>query len=70
MSLPEPDFERNDDVPEPPSPCLGVCRLDRDGAYCTACLRSLDEIAGWSRFTPREKRTVLEALPGRRSSRR
>lgn len=67
MSLPEPDSRKTEEVPEPTTPCVGVCRLDSAGAYCTACLRSLDEIAGWSRFTRSEKRAVLATLAKRRA---
>jgi predicted Fe-S protein YdhL (DUF1289 family) len=35
---------------EVPSPCNRVCTLDSDGRYCTGCHRTLEEIAGWSRF--------------------
>ncbi|MBB4857933.1 putative Fe-S protein YdhL (DUF1289 family) [Novosphingobium chloroacetimidivorans] len=43
-----------------PSPCSGVCRLDDASEMCVDCRRTLDEIAGWSRFSPFEKRRVLE----------
>jgi len=26
------------------SPCIGVCTLDEDGEYCTACGQSLEEL--------------------------
>jgi predicted Fe-S protein YdhL (DUF1289 family) len=63
-----PDCASPDDAAEPRSPCVGVCRLDREGARCVACLRSIDEIAGWTGFTQNEKRAVLEALVERRNS--
>ena len=25
------------------SPCVGICRMSDDGAYCTGCLRSIEE---------------------------
>lgn len=32
-----------------PSPCIGVCQVDRD-QVCTGCGRSLAEIAAWSQL--------------------
>jgi len=51
----------------PPSPCIDVCRLDRGYAYCIGCLRTIDEIKHWSGMTDTEKRSVLNALPARRT---
>lgn len=49
-----------------PSPCIQVCRIDPGSGLCMGCLRSLDEIAGWSSMNAREKGAVLSALTGRR----
>ncbi|WP_174875868.1 cysteine-rich CWC family protein [Vogesella oryzae] len=51
------------------SPCIGVCQLDSSGRYCTGCLRTLDEIAGWSQADDTRKQAVLAriaalAIPG------
>lgn len=54
---------QNTDVP---SPCVQVCRIDPGSGLCRGCLRSLDEIAGWSRLGAAEKRAVLARLPARR----
>ncbi len=44
------------------SPCRGICQLDSDGKYCTGCLRTLDEIAGWSQFSDEEKQRTWARL--------
>ncbi|SHL93847.1 hypothetical protein SAMN05444389_102247 [Paracoccus solventivorans] len=44
------------------SPCLNICTLDRDTRICTACLRTLEEIGGWSRMSDAEKRRVLDRI--------
>jgi len=31
------------------SPCINVCRMSQETALCEGCLRTLDEIAAWSR---------------------
>ncbi|MFO1352319.1 MAG: DUF1289 domain-containing protein [Gammaproteobacteria bacterium] len=52
---------------DPPSPCVNLCTLDASREFCLGCLRSLAEIAGWSGFTPAEKRLVLARLSARRT---
>ena len=49
----------------PISPCVGVCTLDPVSHYCIGCARSIEEIAGWARFSPEEKRRVIALLPAR-----
>ncbi|MCX7892129.1 MAG: DUF1289 domain-containing protein [Burkholderiales bacterium] len=48
------------------SPCVNVCRMNPRTGYCEGCLRTIDEIAGWSQFGADEKRAVLARLPARR----
>ena len=48
------------------TPCIGVCRLDRDN-LCMGCRRTLGEIAAWSRLDESERlRLMREVLPLRR----
>lgn len=47
------------------SPCRKICTLAADRSHCTACHRTLDEIARWARMTPAERQAVLDALPSR-----
>ena len=44
------------------SPCLNICTLDRSSRTCTACLRTQEEIGGWSRMSDAEKRRVLDRI--------
>ena len=41
-----------------PSPCVSVCRMDAASGLCQGCLRTLDEIAGWSTMDNAAKCTV------------
>ena len=52
------------------SPCTSVCRMDARTGWCEGCLRTLDEIAGWSTLADAEKRQVwlLLLLDQRRAS--
>ena len=45
-----------------PSPCTSVCRIDDESGLCEGCLRSLDEIAGWSRMDDAAKRGVWRTI--------
>lgn len=65
------DGERpvNDEVwmrNEVESPCVKICVVHPQARICTGCLRSIDEIARWSRMTGEERREVLDALPDRK----
>lgn len=47
------------------SPCIGVCELD-DSGHCLGCLRSVAEIAAWSRMDDPQRLHLMETvLPAR-----
>lgn len=48
------------------SPCTGVCSMDRKLGLCAGCLRTLDEIAGWSTAGNEQKRMILVRIAQRR----
>ncbi|WP_299815725.1 DUF1289 domain-containing protein [uncultured Jannaschia sp.] len=47
------------------SPCIRVCVVHPETRLCTGCLRTLDEIAAWSRMTPEARQQVMQELPDR-----
>ncbi|KAA9009337.1 DUF1289 domain-containing protein [Histidinibacterium aquaticum] len=47
------------------SPCIKVCVVHPEARLCTGCLRTLDEIAEWSRMTSDQRQAVMEELPSR-----
>lgn len=49
------------------SPCVNVCVMDAGTGWCAGCLRSINEIAGWSRLPEADKAAVLAGLPERRA---
>lgn len=51
-----------------PSPCISVCRMDRHTGWCEGCMRTIDEIAGWSAMDDGQKRRVWQLLPQRREA--
>lgn len=50
-----------------PSPCVSLCRINQANGLCEGCLRTLDEIAVWSRATDDEKILILRRLRQRRT---
>ncbi|HEV3422754.1 MAG TPA: DUF1289 domain-containing protein [Paraburkholderia sp.] len=48
-----------------PSPCINVCKMDQATGWCEGCLRTLDEIRGWSTYDDAAKRAVWDALDAR-----
>ena len=55
----------DDDGAAVPSPCINVCKMDASTGWCEGCLRSIDEIAGWSSFDNDAKRAVWDAIEAR-----
>jgi predicted Fe-S protein YdhL (DUF1289 family) len=55
----------NEDQRAVPSPCINVCRMDASTGWCEGCLRTIDEITGWSLFDDDEKRAVWDAIEAR-----
>jgi len=49
------------------SPCIGICELDASGRYCTGCLRTCSEIAGWPSASDAQKLAVLQRLQALRT---
>ena len=50
---------------ETDSPCTKICVIHPEERLCVGCYRSIEEIAGWSRLTPSERRTIIADLPDR-----
>ncbi|MXR36166.1 cysteine-rich CWC family protein [Craterilacuibacter sinensis] len=44
------------------SPCIGQCKLDESGRYCTGCQRTRDEIGAWSAMSDAGKKAVWARL--------
>lgn len=65
--LPPKADEKGGCLAEPASPCVGVCRMDPGQGWCAGCFRTLEEIAGWSRYEAATKRVVLRRIAKRRA---
>jgi hypothetical protein len=49
------------------SPCVKVCTYEAGSGLCSACGRTLDEIARWSQLRDEERRRIMAELPARLS---
>jgi uncharacterized protein len=47
------------------SPCVKLCVVHPEERICIGCLRTIDEIAAWSRLTPEARAEVMADLPAR-----
>ena len=47
------------------SPCVKLCVVHPEERICVGCVRSIDEISGWSRMTHEERADVMAELPER-----
>jgi hypothetical protein len=47
------------------SPCVKICVVHPEARICTGCLRTMDEIATWSRLSPEDRRRIMAELPDR-----
>ncbi|MFD1694727.1 DUF1289 domain-containing protein [Roseibium aestuarii] len=50
------------------TPCTKICQIHPVTRLCLGCLRSLDEIAGWSSYTPEVRARIMAELPARRAT--
>jgi len=45
-----------------PSPCINVCRMDAATGLCEGCLRTIKEIAGWSKLDDPAKLAIWDEI--------
>ena len=48
-----------------PSPCSSICRMETQTGCCAGCLRTLDEIAAWSKLSEAGRREVWQRIETR-----
>ena len=47
------------------SPCVKVCVIHPEERICAGCYRTIEEIGGWSRMSPEDRRRIMDELPDR-----
>jgi predicted Fe-S protein YdhL (DUF1289 family) len=65
MTVTATTVDPQDVVAPVPSPCINVCRMDRASGWCEGCLRTIDEIRGWSSYDDAAKRAVWDTIDAR-----
>jgi predicted Fe-S protein YdhL (DUF1289 family) len=60
-----PEFAAGQPVP---SPCVSLCRMDRDSGMCRGCFRMIEEIVQWRNADDDFKRAVWMELGKRREA--
>lgn len=48
------------------TPCIKVCVVDGESGLCLGCFRTLNEVAGWARFSEEERERLMAELPQRK----
>lgn len=48
------------------TPCNGKCFIDPETLLCVGCLRTPEEVAGWSEYTDEKKILIMKDLPSRK----
>lgn len=48
------------------SPCIDICKIDKDSGLCRGCLRTRKEISRWSDYSTKERKAVLDVIETRR----
>ena len=49
------------------TPCLGICRINKETQLCEGCFRSPAEVAEWLFYPDEKKRLIMSELPKRDS---
>lgn len=50
------------------SPCIDVCRLDRQSGLCIGCFRTVDEIRRWSTMNEETRLAIMALLSQRKQT--
>ena len=53
------------------TPCISICKIDRQTRKCEGCGRTIDQISQWSKMSYDERMAVMKELGyGKRRERR
>lgn len=47
------------------SPCINICKIDKDSGLCIGCYRNGHEIFNWISFSQKQKKMVLSKISER-----
>lgn len=44
------------------TPCVSVCKIDKETRTCLGCKRTIDEITQWTSYTDNERMEIMKRL--------
>ena len=44
------------------TPCLALCKINRETRTCEGCNRTIEEITNWSKYSDEERLVVMKRL--------
>ena len=44
------------------TPCISVCKIDKETRTCTGCGRSIDQITQWTKYTDEQRQQIMKEL--------
>ena len=47
------------------SPCIKICKIDKNSGFCTGCARNEYEVFNWINFSDYEKKKIVSKLKER-----
>ena len=62
------NYDPEHDAGAVPSPCIGICNMNKRTGLCEGCFRTIDEITQWSSANEAHKKTVWVEIKRRQES--
>ena len=44
------------------TPCISICRIDKDSRKCEGCGRTIDQIRDWTSYSHDERMQIMKEL--------
>ena len=44
------------------TPCVSVCKIDKQTRKCTGCGRTIDQIKDWTKYSDQDRMNVMKEL--------
>lgn len=44
------------------SPCINICKIDKQNQLCIGCKRTIDEISNWLNYTDVQRKEIIDKL--------
>lgn len=44
------------------TPCIKICKIDRDTGLCIGCFRTIEEIKNWLKYSEIDRKQIISEL--------